>query len=152
MNSLEGLHIIIDCKINNKELLEQANNGLKLINLIIQKLELNLLMPLILVDFPAYQNFNGIKPFEQQKFINKSSYIQTNCFNKLKNNENNQLGGYSVFGIIAESHVSMHTFPEDNYFSFDLYSCKKFDSNFLIDLLYKELRDCQLNYQVIKRG
>ena len=152
MNSLEGLHIIIDCKIDNKELLEQANNGLKLINLIIQKLELNLLMPLILVDFPAYQNFNGIKPFEQQEFTNKTEYIQTKCFNKLKNNKNNQLGGYSVFGIIAESHVSMHTFPEDNYFSFDLYSCKKFDANFLIDLFNKELGECQLNYQVIKRG
>ena len=152
MNSLEGLHIIIDCKIYNKNLLEQANNGLKLINLIIQKLELNLLMPLILVDFPAYENFNGIKPFEYQEFTNKTEYIQTKCFNKLKNNKNNQIGGYSVFGIIAESHVSMHTFPEDNYFSFDLYSCKKFDANFLIDLLNEELGECQLNYQVINRG
>ena len=109
-------------------------------------------MPLILVDFPSYQNFNGIKPFKQQEFINKKKYIQTNCFNKLKNNKDNQIGGYSVFGIISESHISMHTFPEDNYFSFDLYSCKKFNSNFLIDLLYTELGDCQLNYHIIKRG
>ena len=153
MISLEGLHIIIDCKINSKELLEQPNNGLKLINLIIQKLELNLLMPLILVDFPAYENFNGIKSFNKQELTNKVEYIQTKCFNEFKkNNDKNQLGGYSIFGIIAESHVSMHTFPEDNYFSFDLYSCKKFNANFLIDLLDKELGDCQLNYQIIKRG
>ena len=109
-------------------------------------------MPLILVDFPHYQNFNGIKPFKQQKITNNLKYIQTNCFNILKNNKDNQIGGYSIFGIIAESHISMHTFPEDNYFSFDLYSCKKFDTNFLVDFLHKELGDCQLNYQVIKRG
>jgi hypothetical protein len=152
MNFLEGLHIVIDCKLNNKELLEQTDNGLKLINLIIQKLKLNLLMPLILVDFPHYQNFNGIKPFEQQEITNNLKYIQTDCFSKLQNNEDNKLGGYSIFGIIAESHISMHTFPEDNYFSFDLYSCKKFDTNFLIDLLNKELKDCQLNYKIVKRG
>lgn len=150
MDPSDGLHIIIDCKIYNKYLLEESVNGLKLINLIIQKLELNLLMPLILVEFPEYENFNGIKSFENQRFINKHKYIETQCFNDFK--KDNQLGGYSIFGIITESHISMHTFPENNYFSFDLYSCKKFDSNFLIEILNKELGDCQLDYKIIKRG
>lgn len=151
MNSSDGLHVIIDCKIMNNQLLDNTNKGLNIINLIIKKLNLNLLMPLILIDFPCYKNFNGIKPFDQQIFINKINYIQTDCFKKIEN-QKNDLGGYSIFGIIAESHISMHTFPEDNYFSFDLYSCKKFNTKILIDLFYQELGECQLNIKVEKRG
>ena len=36
--------------------------------------------------------------------------------------------GISGFVLIAESHISIHTFPEKNYFSLDIFSCKEFDS------------------------
>ena len=35
--------------------------------------------------------------------------------------------GISGFVIIAESHISLHTFPERNYLSLDIFSCKGFD-------------------------
>lgn len=35
--------------------------------------------------------------------------------------------GLSGFVLIAESHISIHTFPEKNYLSLDIFSCKKFD-------------------------
>ncbi len=36
--------------------------------------------------------------------------------------------GISGFVLIAESHISIHTFPEKNYLSLDIFSCKEFDS------------------------
>ena len=33
-------------------------------------------------------------------------------------------GGWSGFVIIAESHISMHTFPKRRFLSADVYSCK----------------------------
>ena len=35
--------------------------------------------------------------------------------------------GLSGFVLIAESHISIHTFPERNYVNVDVFSCKEFD-------------------------
>jgi S-adenosylmethionine decarboxylase len=35
--------------------------------------------------------------------------------------------GVSGFVIIAESHISIHTFPDRRYLSLDIFSCKAFD-------------------------
>ena len=35
--------------------------------------------------------------------------------------------GLSGFVLIAESHISIHTFPEKNFISVDIFSCKEFD-------------------------
>lgn len=35
--------------------------------------------------------------------------------------------GVSGIVLIAESHISIHTFPEKGYASFDMFSCKDFD-------------------------
>lgn len=35
--------------------------------------------------------------------------------------------GVSGFVLIAESHISIHTFPERDYLSLDIFSCKDFD-------------------------
>ena len=35
--------------------------------------------------------------------------------------------GISGFVIIAESHISVHTFPERDYVNIDVFSCKSFD-------------------------
>lgn len=36
--------------------------------------------------------------------------------------------GISGFVLIAESHISIHTFPEKQYLSVDMFSCKPFDT------------------------
>jgi len=37
--------------------------------------------------------------------------------------------GISGFVIIAESHISIHTFPYRNYVNIDIFSCKTFDNH-----------------------
>ena len=37
--------------------------------------------------------------------------------------------GVSGFVIIAESHISIHTFPYRNYVNIDIFSCKSFDDH-----------------------
>ena len=37
--------------------------------------------------------------------------------------------GISGFVIIAESHISVHTFPHRKYVNIDIFSCKSFDSD-----------------------
>jgi S-adenosylmethionine decarboxylase len=41
--------------------------------------------------------------------------------------------GLSGFVIIAESHISVHTFPSRNYINVDIFSCKEFDAEKALD-------------------
>ena len=149
MSFSEGIHFILDCKLNDTEFLNNSQMGIAFINLIINKLNLNLLMPLILVNFPDYNNFKGIKNFSEQHFENKINYIDTSCF---KDYKKDNISGYSLSGIISESHITIHTFPEENYFSFDLYSCTKFDTELLINIFKEEIKYIKLDYKFFKRG
>ncbi|MDP3063871.1 MAG: S-adenosylmethionine decarboxylase [Chloroflexota bacterium] len=40
--------------------------------------------------------------------------------------------GLSGFVIIAESHISIHTFPDRSYVNVDIFSCKEFDTEFAL--------------------
>ena len=37
--------------------------------------------------------------------------------------------GYTLLFLLSESHLSVHTFPEKKYISFDLYTCREYDNN-----------------------
>jgi len=64
----------------------------------------------------------------------------------------NMPGGLTAFYIIAESHLAIHTWPENNYFAFDLFSCKNFDEKIVIQLLKHNFLIKKLFSQVIERG
>jgi S-adenosylmethionine decarboxylase len=63
--------------------------------------------------------------------------------------------GFTIIYLLAESHLSIHTFPERNYFAFDLYTCRE---NETIDT-YLEIYNLLINkfnakgvYSVLERG
>lgn len=43
--------------------------------------------------------------------------------------------GVSGIVLIAESHISIHTFQEKGYASFDIFSCKDFDTESVADIV-----------------
>jgi S-adenosylmethionine decarboxylase len=62
-------------------------------------------------------------------------------------------GGWTGFVIIAESHISIHTFPRRGFLSADIYTCKSgMDLQLVIDYFTKafDLDDVETNF--IKRG
>jgi len=60
--------------------------------------------------------------------------------------------GLSGFVLIAESHVSIHTFPEKNFVSVDIFSCKAFDTDFASDYLKREFGMAKVDSTVLDRG
>ena len=60
--------------------------------------------------------------------------------------------GVSGFVIIAESHISIHTFPNRNYVNIDVFSCREFDNERALRDV-KELFDLdEARHWVIDRG
>ena len=126
MHNWNGLHLMIDAKSNSNKL-NNADEIVKFLEELVVKIDMTMILPPITVKFPhsisemkrmliSLQN-EGLGDCETAEKITKEMY------------------GYSSFVMIAESHISIHTFPEFGYFSFDCYSCKKFDHGKVIDAL-----------------
>ena len=60
--------------------------------------------------------------------------------------------GISGFVLIAESHISIHTFPERGYVNIDVFSCKDFDSEQVIKDLQARLELTKLRSYLLNRG
>ncbi|HIE59551.1 MAG TPA: adenosylmethionine decarboxylase [Persephonella sp.] len=60
--------------------------------------------------------------------------------------------GVSGFVIIAESHISIHTFPEKKYFSIDIFSCKEFDIEKALNIIKEYFETEDLEVRTTERG
>lgn len=60
--------------------------------------------------------------------------------------------GVSGFVMIAESHISIHTFPEKDYVFIDVFSCVNFNVKKAINLLIKFFEAKKNTTKVITRG
>jgi S-adenosylmethionine decarboxylase len=62
-------------------------------------------------------------------------------------------GGWSGFVVIAESHISIHTFPARKFVSIDVYTCRDgLNKEFIVNYFKEKfsLQDVEVNF--IKRG
>jgi len=60
--------------------------------------------------------------------------------------------GVSGFVIIAESHISIHTFPEKGYFSIDIFSCKDFNVERALNIIREYFETDDLEVRQTERG
>jgi S-adenosylmethionine decarboxylase len=62
-------------------------------------------------------------------------------------------GGVSGVALLAESHISIHTWPEhDGYAAIDVFVCNGVDPYKLIPILKKEFEPTNVDVTEIKRG
>ena len=50
--------------------------------------------------------------------------------------------GISILYLLSESHISIHTFPERNYFALDIYTCREYPNNNIYENIYGYLVEC----------
>jgi S-adenosylmethionine decarboxylase len=60
--------------------------------------------------------------------------------------------GISGFILIAESHISIHTFPERCYINIDVFSCKEFDPEHAIREFQRQFGLDEIRTYVLNRG
>src|SRR3989339_734771 len=62
-------------------------------------------------------------------------------------------GGWSGVVIIAESHISIHTFPKRRFMSADVYSCRNgLDVQTIVNYFTKTFKLSEVETHFIKRG
>ncbi|HLZ24990.1 MAG TPA: adenosylmethionine decarboxylase [Ktedonobacterales bacterium] len=60
--------------------------------------------------------------------------------------------GVSGLVVIAESHIAIHTFPELDYFTMDIFSCKNFDHEKAIEYIKNAFDVREMDRMLVQRG
>ena len=88
------------------------------------------------------------KKITNNKLLNDKLALKLLCKNLCMENNYTILGevdhefhpyGCSFILLLSESHLSLHTFPERNHISFDLYTCRQYDDNSIYIEIYTNL-------------
>lgn len=125
-------HILLDIKYQNREnILTNEQMGEQMINSWCKFCQHTLVQSPIMYVFPP-----------------PSEYPQSNC-------NDNDYCGYTGVGILSESHISIHTYPENNCMSIDFFSCnilneeqnRKFIQNYFV----KNKTIVEISIRFIKR-
>ena len=60
--------------------------------------------------------------------------------------------GISGMVVLAESHISLHTWPERGYIAFDIFMCGDTNPELAANYLIEQLKPEKHNIKLIKRG
>jgi len=127
-----GRHLILDCELTDKSLpiVSSTEKMSQYLEDITRITGMTLVIPPISMKFP----FSG----ETQRLIENlekegtTSPIIEEFKEHIKHRDNDQ-GGVSAITVWLESHASLHSWPMDKYISIDLFSCKMFETQPVID-------------------
>lgn len=61
-------------------------------------------------------------------------------------------GGLTGYTIIAESHISIHTFVKRKFVSLDVYSCKDFDVELVEKYIHQIFKPADVEKNLVQRG
>ena len=83
----------------------------------------------MICDFKNIKNTNLLNNIDDLKIMLNNICINNN-FTILNTSEYLfQPIGCSIIFLLSESHISIHTFPEKNHMSFDIYTCRQYTNN-----------------------
>ncbi len=142
-NDFAGRHLIVDASTYNRRNLTSTDTIFSLFEAIARNLDMTLVIPPIVCRYPFANN--ELEVFcddieEELHRIAKEAGEELRLrpievmkrYLKKRQAEDSGVTGISIW---AESHSAIHTWDEDNYFSFDAFSCKDYDPSDAIRLL-----------------
>ena len=146
MFEFDGRHLLADVLVSNGDSLSDPAVGIEMLEAIVERVDMTMILPPITVKFPhSISEMHRVLLSLEREGLTDSKTAQK-IRNALSEREDGAYG-YSTFVMIAESHISLHTFPELNrrshpedmlnFFSFDCYSCKYFE----VDAVEEIIRD-----------
>jgi len=60
--------------------------------------------------------------------------------------------GITGFVVIAESHISIHTYPEKEFLAMDVFSCREFNAEKAIQFIKQAFNVKRMDLNILKRG
>jgi S-adenosylmethionine decarboxylase len=105
---------------------------------------------LILELWDCKSEFLDNENYVEKAMFNAAHLISTTVLNKYTRKFSPQ--GVTTVIVIAESHLSIHTFPEHNYAAIDVFTCGKVDPSNLISYFKEVFQTREVIYHNFMRG
>lgn len=124
----EGTHLMVDSVIlgRKQSALHDSRVGVEFLESVAEAVDMTILVPPIAINFPHVNSETEkyLKLLDSEGLANSKTaqLIRTQVQTRVE-----QTHGYTAIMLIAESHVTIHTFPDERFVTFDCYSCKPFD-------------------------
>jgi S-adenosylmethionine/arginine decarboxylase-like enzyme len=145
-----GVHLMVDVCVADAKELTRPEPGVHMLEKIIEEIDMTMILPPVTVKFPhATCEMKRVIEDLESEGLGESS-TAASLREKLLERKNESYG-YSTFAMIAESHLTIHTFPELKYFSFDCYSCKNFDTDKVMAVIKEFFNVTSVTVQVAPR-
>ena len=137
-------HIILDIKyVKTEPVLYDNNRGESIIRDWCEYNKHMLVMSPVTHIFPSFNQTNFTTIIED--FYPQSTNTSS---------QNKNYNGYTTIGMLKESHISIHTYPELNSMQVDFFSCKTLNipQNIeYIERIFKKSNAIKFNYKCIER-
>ena len=145
-----GRHLILDCILTDESIpiVSSTEKMAEYLEKVTDITGMTLVIPPISMKFP----FSG----ETQRLIKRleeegtTSPIIEEFKQHIKHRDEDQ-GGVSAITVWLESHASLHSWPLDKYISIDLFSCKMFEYQKILDFTKEFMKLQELNVLVVDR-
>lgn len=121
-----GKHILMDSKVKTIFKISNSLNVRQYIEGLTNLINMTLVVPPIVVEFPFANEAIALAKNLKNELPNLKSNVLDTFFNRMER-KNKKEAGVSGIAIWAESHTSFHSWPDDFFASFDIYSCNNFD-------------------------
>lgn len=135
-----GRHLIVDASTYNRRNLTSTDTVFSLFEALARNLDMTLVIPPIVCRYPfandELEMFCDELEMELQKKAEEwgkddhkpidLSLSPIRIMREHLRKRQQEDSGVTGVSVWAESHCAIHTWDEDNYFSFDAYSCKEF--------------------------
>jgi len=120
-----GRHLLLDVQTETGRGINETSAIYHMLEGLSKTLDMTLVYPPIVSRFPFAAN-------ELSQFVRslREEGIQARTINTMEallQKRNDEDAGISGVTVWLESHAAIHTWTEENFFSFDAYSCKDFD-------------------------
>ncbi|MEC7985069.1 MAG: S-adenosylmethionine decarboxylase [Myxococcota bacterium] len=146
----DGRHLMIDAITGSPSKIVEATLGVNFLEAVVRRIDMTMILPPVTVKFPhATSEMERI--LERLEAEGLSDSDTAHSVREDLHRRESETYGYSSFVMIAESHMSIHTFPEMRYVSFDCYSCKYFDSKAVVEMFESFFDVTKMNVQIAKR-
>jgi S-adenosylmethionine decarboxylase len=129
-----GRHLLLDVQTASPRGLCSAGTLYQILEGLSECIEMTLVYPPIVGTFPFASG-------ELERFVGglKNEGVDSATLRKMDEllaRRGKDKAGVSGVAVWLESHCSVHTWTEHNFFSFDAYSCKEFDVSRVMEFLF----------------
>ena len=122
-----GRHLLLDVQTSSGRGINEPPTMYALLEGLSRILDMTLVYPPLVARFPFAAS-------ELSRFVGslKDEGVQAKAISTMESllaKRNDEDAGVSGITVWLESHAAIHTWTEENFFSFDAYSCKDFDTD-----------------------